>query len=185
MHAECFVDDMQPIDIEIQNGVRIGGARGCEQVGRLPLEGLAGHESGAGVVLRLDDARGALCQHLRDARLLGVEIRRARGIEQGKHAHDALRMVAYGACQDLVGRGHIARDLGDVIDHDGALLHLHPCHQVMLSTHQGLGRHRCPLRVMDTEMFLSGTHSAARAQPMRSSPVFKMTENSSVSLDTD
>ena len=76
MHAEGLVDDMQPIDVEIQNDVRVGGVGRREQGGGLPFEGLAGHEAGAGIVLRLNDARRSLRQHFGDARLLRVEILR-------------------------------------------------------------------------------------------------------------
>ncbi len=51
-------------------------------------------------------------------------------------------MVPYGACQDLVRRRDVGRDLGNMIDDDGALLHLHPCGQMMLSALQRFRRHR-------------------------------------------
>ncbi len=140
MHAESLVDDMQPVDVEIENDVRIGAVR-SEQAGGLTLERLARHEPGAAVVLCLDDDGRALRQHFGDPRLLHVEIRRTGRIEQRQHAHDALRMMPNRAGQYLVRRRDIARDLGDVIDHDGALLQLHPRHQMMLGARQRFRRH--------------------------------------------
>ena len=61
----------------------------AEHRARLPLECLAGHETGAGVVLRLDDDRRALCQHFGHSCLLQIEILRARRVEEREDAHDA------------------------------------------------------------------------------------------------
>ena len=141
VHAEGFVDDVQPVDVEIENDVRIRRRRRAEQRRGLAFERLAGHQAGAGIVLRLDDAGRSLRQHLGDARLMQIEILRARRIEQGEHAHDAFRRVAHRAGQDLVRRRDVARHLGDVIDDDGALLQLHPGHQMMLRALQRLRRH--------------------------------------------
>ena len=184
VHAEGFVDDVQPVDVEIEDDVRVGRrpppssavawrSKACRVMSPVLVSYCAW-------MMTVDSLR----QHFGDARLLQVEILRARRIEQREHAHDPLRGMPHRAGQDLVGRRDVARDLGDVIDHDGALLQLHPRHQVMLRTLQRFGRHRAGRCASGTrEMFLSGTHSAASAQPMRSRPVFKISENSSASLD--
>ena len=142
VHAEGFVDDMQAVYVEIQNDVRIRGTRRREQRRGLAFECLAGHQAGAGIVLRLNDAGRSFRQHFGDARLMQVEVLRARRIEQGEHAHDALRRVPYGAGQNLVRSRDVARDLGNMIDDDGALLQLHPGHQMMLRPVQRFRRHR-------------------------------------------
>ena len=107
----------------------------------LALERVPGHEARARIVLSLDDDGHLLRQQLGDARLMRIEIMRARRIEQRQHAHHALGWVANRAGQNLVGRRHVARDLGDVIDDDGALLQLHPGHQMLLCALQRFGRH--------------------------------------------
>ena len=81
-----------------------------------------------------------LRQQLGDARLMQIEVLRARRIEERQHAHDALRGVAHRAGENLVGRGDVARHFGDVIDDDGALLQLHPGHQMLLRALQRFRR---------------------------------------------
>ena len=56
MHAEGFIDDMQPVDVQVQNDVRGGRIRRAEQRRSLAFECLAGHQARAGIVLRLNDA---------------------------------------------------------------------------------------------------------------------------------
>ena len=132
---------MQAIDVQIQNDVRIRGGRRSQQRRGLAFECLAGHQAGARIVLGLNDAGGSLRQHFGDPRLMQIEILRARRIEQREHTHDPFRRVAHRTGQDLVGRGYVASDLGNVIDDDGALLQLHPRHQMMLRPLQRLRRH--------------------------------------------
>ena len=67
---------------------------------------------------------------------------RARGIEQRQNTHHALGRVTHRAGENLVRRGDVGRHLGDMIDDDGALLQLHPGHQVLLGAVQRVGRHR-------------------------------------------
>jgi hypothetical protein len=93
-------------------------------------------------VLRLDDYRGLLRQQLGDARLVRIEIQGTCRIEQCEYAHDALGRMAHRASQYLVRSRDLARNFGDVIHHDGALLQLHPRQQMLLRAFQGIGRHR-------------------------------------------
>ena len=103
---------------------------------------MAGHQTRARVVLGLNDGRRPLRQHFGYPRMVQVEVLRARRIEQREHPHDPFRRMPHGACQYLIGCRHVARDLGDVIDHDGALLQLHPGGQMLLRALQRLARHR-------------------------------------------
>jgi hypothetical protein len=166
VHAEGLVDDVQAVDVQIQYAMRgrLAG-RGEHRFG-LALERMTGHETGADVVLRLDDDGDFLRQKLGDARLMRIEIAGARRIEERHHAHHALGRMAHRTGQYLVGSGHVARDFGDVIDHDGALLQLHPSHQMLLRALQRLGRHgvaaaghrQCDILVRHPERDERATH---------------------------
>jgi hypothetical protein len=98
VHSEGFVDDVQPVDVEVENDVGARRlARRPEQRRGLPFKCLAGHQAGARIILSLDDAGRPFCQHLRDAGLMQIEVLRTRRIEQGEHAHDPFRRMPHGA----------------------------------------------------------------------------------------
>ena len=108
VHAEGLVDDVQPVDVEVEDAVRASDARRR----RRGEQGVACRSKACRVISPVLESYCAwmmIVAFFASSSAMRVwcasKSSRARRIEQRQHAHDALRRVADRAGENLVGRG--------------------------------------------------------------------------------